>query len=189
MARKPSLATDDILSSIQTIRGQRVILAPDLARLYGVETKRLNEQVKRNLERFPRDFMFQVTRAEMVIPSRSQSATLKKGENTKYLPYAFAEHGAIMAANVLNSPRAVAMSVFVVRAFIQQRDVLAANAEILKRIAQIDKELLLHDSALRDIYHRLQPLLQPPPDPPRPKIGFRETAPRYGKRRAPSQLR
>jgi hypothetical protein len=114
---------------------------------------------------------------------------LKKGENTKYLPYAFTEHGAIMAANVLNSPRAVAMSVFVVRAFIQQRDVLAANAEILKRIAEIDKELLLHDSALRDIYHRLQPLLQPPPDPPRPKIGFRETAPRYGKRRAPLQLR
>jgi hypothetical protein len=173
MTKKPALATEDILSSIQTIRGQRVILAADLAKLYGVETKRLNEQMRRNPDRFPRDFVFQITRTEWVACSRSQSATLKPGKNTKYLPYAFTEHRAIMAANVLNSPRAVAMSVFIVRAFIQQRDVLAANAGILKRIAEIDKELLTHDSALRDIYHRLQPLLQPPaPHAPRKKIGF-----------------
>ena len=183
MAKKPRLSTDDILSCIVTIRQKRVILASDLAKLFGVETKRLNEQVRRNLDRFPADFVFELTAAEQVEHSRSQSATLKRGHNTKYRPYAFTEHGAIMAANVLNSPRAVAMSVFVVRAFVQQRDVLAANADILKRIAEIDKELLLHDSALRDIYHRLQPLLQPPPDPPRPRIGFRETSPQYGTRR------
>jgi hypothetical protein len=169
---KSTISTDDILSSILTLRGQRVILAADLAKLVGVETKRLNERVSRNPERFPRDFVFQVTAAEFVECSRSQSATLKRGGNIKYLPYAFTEHGAIMAANVLSSPRAVAMSVYVVRAFIQQREVLAANGAMLKRLAEIDKELLQHDTALRDIYHRLQPLLQPPPDPPRKKIGF-----------------
>jgi hypothetical protein len=97
---------------------------------------------------------------------------LNRGGNTKYRPYAFTEHGAIMAANVLNNPRAVAMSVYVVRAFIQQCEVLAANGAMLKRLAEIDRELLQHDTALRDIYHRLQPLLQPPPDPPRKKMGF-----------------
>lgn len=172
MKKKSALATEDILSSILTIRGQRVILAADLARLFGVETKRLNEQVRRNRERFPTDFIFQLTAAEMVETLRSQSATLKQGQHLKYRPYAFTEHGAIMAANVLNSPQAVAMSVYVVRAFIQQREVLAANASLLKRLAEIDKTLLLHDSALRDIYQRLQPLLQPAPEPPRKKIGF-----------------
>ena len=173
---KSKISTEDILSSILTIRGQRVILAADLAKLFGVETKRLNEQVRRNLERFPQDFIFQLTAAEKVEASRSQSATLKQGQNIKYRPYAFTEHGAIMAANVLNSPQAVAMSVYVVRAFIQQREIIASNAAILKRLAEIDKTLLLHDSALRDIYQRLQPLLQPPPEPPRKKIGFHAVA-------------
>lgn len=94
-----------------------------------------------------------------------------------------------MAANVLNSPQAVAMSVFVVRAFIQQREVLSANADIFKRLAEIDQKLLLHDTALRDIYLRLQPLLQPPADPPKPTIGFHETAPAYGSRRRVAALR
>jgi hypothetical protein len=103
-----------------------------------------------------------------------------QGANIKHLAYAFTEHGAIMAANVLNSPQAVAMSVYIVRAFVQQREALTANEAILKRLAEIDKTLLLHDKALRDIYQKLLPLLQPPPDPPRPKIGFREKSPRYG---------
>jgi len=106
-----------------------------------------------------------------------------QGANIKHLPYAFTEHGAIMAANVLNSPQAVAMSVFIVRAFVQQREVIAANDAILKRLAEIDQTLLMHDKALRDIYQKLLPLLQPPPDPPKPKIGFREKSPRYGLRR------
>jgi hypothetical protein len=169
---KPALSTDNILSSILTIRDQRVILAADLAKLYGTETKKLNQQIKRNFERFPRDFVFQLTAVEKVEALRSQNVTLEKGSHHRYLPYAFTEHGAIMAANVLSSPRAVAMSVYVVRAFIQQREVLAANGAILKRLAEIDRELLQHDAALRDIYHRLQPLLQPPPDAPRKKIDF-----------------
>jgi hypothetical protein len=178
-----ALSTDNILPLIQTIRGQRVILAADLAKLYGVRTLRLNEAVKRNKVRFPTDFMFQLSRAEALAHSRSQFAILNaQGANIKHLPYAFSEHGAIMAANVLNSPQAVAMSVYIVRAFVQQRDAISANDAILKRLAEIDQTLLLHDKALRDIYQKLLPLLQPPPDPPKPKIGFRETAALYGAR-------
>jgi len=166
-----------ILSLIQTIRGQKVILANDLAKLYGVETKQLNQQIKRNIGRFPTDFVFQLTmdEADAHQRSRSQIVTLKKGHNIKYRPFAFTEHGAIMAANVLNSAKAVAMSVYVVRAFIQQRDVLAVNGTILKRLAEIDKTLLQHDAVLRDVYEKLVPLLHPPPDPPRKKIGFHAT--------------
>jgi hypothetical protein len=182
MSESP-LSTDYILPLIQTIRGQRVILASDLAKLYGVTTKRLNEQIRRNKSRFPSDFMFQLTRLEELERSRSQIATLKRGANLKYAAYAFTEHGAIMAANVLNSPQAVAMSVYIVRAFVQQREVLSANDAILKRLAEIDKTLLLHDSALRDIYQKLLPLLQPPPETPRPRIGFREKPARYGLRK------
>jgi len=104
--------------------------------------------------------------------SRSQIATLKRGQNIKYLPYAFTEHGAIMAATVLNSPEAVKMSVFVVRAFVQMREQLAANTTILKRLAEIDKTLLEHDKALSVIWRQIQPLLMPPPAPPKPRIGF-----------------
>jgi hypothetical protein len=181
---KKDLSTQDILPLIHTLRSQRVILAADLAGLYGVETRHLNQQVKRNSERFPTDFMFQLTAAEVEAlgVSRSQNVILKQGHNVKYLPYAFTEHGAIMAANVLSSAQAVSMSVYVVRAFIQQREVLAVNETILKRLADIDKTLLQHNSALRDIYQKLLPLLQPPPDPPRPKIGFREPRVRYGSR-------
>jgi hypothetical protein len=179
------LSTDNILPLIQTIREQRVILAADLAKLYGVQTKQLNQQIKRNRQRFPSDFVFQLTAREVdeLKALRSQFVTLKQGQHQKYLSYAFTEHGAIMAANVLNSRQAVAMSVYIVRAFVQQREVLAANDAILKRFAEIDKTLLLHDKALRDIYQKLLPLLQPPPEEPKPRIGFREIAPRYGVRR------
>jgi hypothetical protein len=136
-----SLSTQNILPLIHTIRGLRVILASDLARLYSVPTKRLNEAVKRNKGRFPTDFMFQLTAAEWdkLKILRSQIAILRHGEHQKYLPYAFTEHGAIMAANVLNSPQAVAMSVYIVRAFIQQREVMATNETILKRLAKSTK--------------------------------------------------
>jgi hypothetical protein len=177
-------ATDNILPLIQTIRGQRVILAADLAKLYGARTLRLNEAVKRNKVRFPTDFMFQLTVAEWdeAKSLRSQNAILKQGQHQKYRPYASTEHGAIMAANVLNSPQAVAMSVYIVRAIVQQRDAIAANEAILKRLAEIDQTLMVHDEVLRDIYQKLLPLLQPPPDPPKPQIGFREVAPKYGRK-------
>jgi len=164
-----------IESLIVNIRSQKVILDADLAEIYDVPTKVFNQAVKRNAERFPEDFRFRLTlaEAEEVRRSRSQFVTLKRGQNIKYLPHAFTEHGAIMAATVLNSPEAVAMSVFVVRAFLQMREHLAANAAILKRLAEIDKTLLEHDSALRTIWAKLQPLLLPPPDPPKRRIGFK----------------
>ena len=161
-------------SLILTVRGHKVLLDADLADIYGVPTKVFNQAVKRNAERFPEDFCFQLTleEAEAVQRSRSQIVTLKRGQNIKYMPHAFTEHGAIMAATILNSPEAVAMSVFVVRAFMQMREQLAANAAILKRLAEIDRTLLEHDSALRTIWTKLQPLLAPS-EPPRKRIkGF-----------------
>jgi hypothetical protein len=113
-----------------------------------------------------------LSRVKVTVNSRSQLVTLKRGQNIKYLPFAFTEHGALMAANILNSPRAVAMSVYVIRAFVKMREDQAANAAILKRLAEIDKTLLLHDAALREIFENLRPLLAPPPAAPKPEIGF-----------------
>ncbi len=162
----------DIARLIYPLRDRRVILDADLALLYGVETRALVQAVKRNADRFPEDFLFQLT-LEETAALRSQIVISKPGRGgRRYLPYAFTEHGALMAATVLNSPRAVAMSVYVIRAFVKMREDLAANASVLKRLAEIDKALLLHDGALRDIYQKLRPLLEPPPAPPKPEIGF-----------------
>jgi hypothetical protein len=182
-----------ISSLILNLRRQKVILDADLADFYGVPTKRLNEQVKRNADRFPEDFMFQLTAEEWknlksqfvtsssevsqiegVLTNWSQIATSStRHRGAAYRPLAFTEHGAIMAATILNSSEAVAMSVFVVRAFIQMREHLVANSAILRRLAEIDKTLLEHDSGLRAIWKKLQPLLAPPPEPPRRRIkGF-----------------
>jgi hypothetical protein len=159
---------------IYTIRGVRVILDLDLAALYGVPTKRLNEQYRRNRKRFPEDFAFQLTSGE-ADSLRSQIATSRSHGGRRYRPYAFTEHGALQAANILNSANAVRMSVFVIRAFVKIREQLVTNAAILKRLAEIDKTLLVHDSALRDLYQKLLPLLSPPPEPPRRRIGFHQS--------------
>jgi hypothetical protein len=174
-----------IESLILTFRGERVLLAADLGAIYDVETRTLTQAVKRNEERFPADFVFQLTADEFAALKsdslvsgdghaalRSQIVILKRGQHAKYPPYAFTEHGAIMAATVLNSPQAVAMSVYVVRAFIRMREHLVANAQIFKRLAEIDKTLLEHDSVLRDIYRKLLPLLQPAPVATKRRIGF-----------------
>jgi hypothetical protein len=172
--KKAIAAIEQLESLILTIRGQKVMLDADLACIYGAPTKRLNEQVKRNCDRFPEDFVFQLTQDEAVtlLHSRSQFATLKRGQNIKYRPYAFTEHGAIMAANVLNSPRAVAMSVYVVRAFVRLRGELAATLTLEKRLAEIERMLIGHDAALRDLYQKIRPLLLPPTEPNRKGIGF-----------------
>jgi hypothetical protein len=172
------------------LRGRRAMLDVDLARLYSVSTGRFNEAFKRNRDRFPEDFAFQVSAQELAnlrsqIAISSSQVHESSGESAvrsqvmarshggrRYLPWAFTEHGALMAATVLNSPQAVAMSVYVVRAFVQIRDRLAANLALVKRIAEIDRTLLEHDTALRDIYRKLLPLLEPPPDPPARRIGF-----------------
>jgi hypothetical protein len=158
---------------ILLIRGRRVVLDSDLAPIYGVKTGRFNEAIKRNLKRFPEDFAFVVDQAEFQeLISQNAISKPARGGRTK-LPRVFTEHGALMAASVLSSERAIAMSVYVIRAFVDMRDKLAANVAILKRLAEIDKNLLLHDAALRDIYQKLLPLLAPSPDPPRRQIGFR----------------
>jgi len=181
---------------ILTIRDQKVVLDSDLAAVYGVSTRVLNQALRRNMRRFPADFAFRLSnpeqeamRSQIVIASsgtadirsqivtgsvermRSQIATRSK-RNIRYRPWVFTEHGALQAANILRSDRAIAMSVYVIRAFIEQREKLAVNAAILKRLAEIDKTLLEHDTALRDIYQELLPLLAPPPEPPRRQIGF-----------------
>ena len=180
------VSAGDITRLIRSIRDQRVILDNDLAAVYRVTTKRLNEQYRRNLGRFPEDFAFQLTPEEwgalrsqyatgspVALVNRSQNATgSQKHRDPRFPPLAFTEHGALMAANILNSPRAVTMSVYVIRAFVKMREDLAANAAILKRLAEIDKTLLLHNGALREIYQKLRPLLEPPPPPPKPEIGF-----------------
>ena len=164
---------------ILTFRHQRVILDSDLAAIYGVTTKRLNEQVKRNLKRFPPDFIFQLTKEEYAV-LRSQFATLKSGSgrHRKFLPYAFTENGAVMAANVLNSPQAVRMSVHVVRAFIQMRALLSGSAglalELRKLEARLTARLDSHESAIIEVLRRVMVLLDPPPLPPGPEksMGF-----------------
>ena len=156
-----------ITEAIQEIRGQRVLIDSELAALYGVTTKRLNEQVKRNLARFPGDFMFQLTVEEAEV-LRSQIATLKRGrgEHRKYAPFAFTEHGAIQAANVLNSRRAVEMSIYVVRAFVKLRSVMAANVELARRLdepeARIEKKLTRHDEAIAAMLSAIRELMKPP---------------------------
>lgn len=181
--RAQIIPAESVESRILTIRGQKVILDSDLAAIYGVTAKRLNEQVKRNPKRFPADFLFQLTRqeAEIALRSRSQFATLKRGQNIKYLPYAFTENGAVMAANVLNSPEAVRMSVFVVRAFVQMRELLSGSKELALELKKLETKLTdrldLHETAIVDVLRRIMELLDPPPAPsvPDKSMGFHIT--------------
>jgi hypothetical protein len=177
-----ALITKDVESLIITIRNQKVIIDRDLAEIYGVETRRLNEQVRRNPERFPEDFMFQLTKEEgdLWVRSRSQIATLKRGMNIKYLPYAFTEHGAIMAANVLSSPQAVRMSVFVVRAFVKLRELLSTHKELTYKLAQLERKLQNHDESIRSLVVAIRQLMAPPVPKRRP-IGFRAGDPENSK--------
>lgn len=189
---KPTQPVEGVEPLIFTFRRQRVMLDADLARLYGVGTKRFNEAFKRNRRRFPEDFAFRLTAEEFADlrsklfaastqPSDQSGETLNWSQfatssaarrGWTYRPWAFTEHGALMAANILRSMQAERMSVYVIRAFVRMRESLAADAVILKRLAEIDRTLLLHDVALRDIYRKLLPLLQPPADPPKRQIGF-----------------
>ena len=179
MSNQTLAVVTNITPLIRTIRGQKVILDSDLARIYCVPTKRLNEQVKRNAKRFPSDFLFQLA-AEEADSLRSQFATLKsgRGQHRKFLPYAFTENGAIMAANVLNSPEAVRMSVFVVRAFVKMRELLGGTKELARQLADLEKKLTArldrHEVAIVEVLRRVMDILDPPPlpEPPRRQIGF-----------------
>lgn len=180
---------------IRVIRGHKVILDADLAELYDVPIKRLNEQVKRNLERFPEDFMFALTQEEWE-SLRSQIATLKsgRGQHRKYLPYVFTEHGAIMAASVLNAPRAVEVSIYVVRAFIRLREALTSNQELATKLDALEQKTELLSlkqetfagntrGQLKQVFETLRQLMAAPADPPKRPIGFVESGSKAAKKK------
>jgi hypothetical protein len=181
-------ATEDITTLIVTVRGKRVILDRDLARIYGVPTKRLNEQVRRNADRFPGDFAFVLTdqevtnlRSQIATSSfddtRTQSATTSHG-GRRYRPYVFSEHGVIMVANVLRSRHAIQMSVFVVRAFVRMRQMLIEQRGLARKLAELEKELTarldIHETAINEMFTQIRRLLSPPSESEAPKrrIGF-----------------
>jgi phage regulator Rha-like protein len=166
-------------SKIIVMRGRKVILDSNLAELYGVEVKRLNEQVKRNAERFPADFVFRVKEEDLRSQIATSKANARKGRNgetrgrggRRYRPYAFTEHGAIMAATVLNSKRAVEMSIFVVRAFVRMREALATNHKIVAKLNDLEQRLENHDADIQDIVEAIREMMRPPA-PTGKKIGF-----------------
>jgi hypothetical protein len=180
---RPSRNTIPIESVIHTVRGEKVILDVDLARIYGVTTKRLNEQVKRNIRRFPTDFAFRLSKVELehltgqMVKSdgtgnRSQIATgSQKHRDPRFLPYAFTEHGALMAANVLNSSQAVEMSVHVIRAFVQMRRMLAAHKELTRQLSELEGKIGKHDEQIQVIIDAIRQLMAPPPRK-KSRIGF-----------------
>ena len=172
-----------VSSKIVVLRNQKVILGVDLAELYGVSVKRLNEQIKRNARRFPLDFLFRLTRAEDK-NLRSQNATSSSAHGgRRYLPYAFTEHGAIMAATVLNSKRAIEMSIFVVRAFVQMRQALVVNQHIVSKLAELEARIESHDADIQDLVEAIRELMAPPPANHR-RIGFEAPASTKTKARA-----
>jgi hypothetical protein len=167
---------EHIASSILVLRHQKLILDATLANLYGVSTKALNQAVKRNAERFPEDFMFRLTRAEAEALNRSQIVTgSQKYRDPRFLPCAFTEHGAIMAATVLRSPRAIEMSLYVVRAFVKLREMLASNTELATRLNELEERIVkrfgTYDQAIAGILNTLRELMNTPSPKSRP-IGF-----------------
>jgi len=157
---------------ILVVRGQRVMLDRDLAELYGVPTKRLNEQVRRNIKRFPEDFMFQLTWEEAIF-SRSQFATLKHGKNIKYLPYAFTEQGVAMLSSVINSERAIQVNIAIVRVFVRLKQVLATHKELAAKLKELEQEVGKHSKLIIEIFEIIKQLTQPLKSKQKPQIGFR----------------
>jgi hypothetical protein len=165
-----------VSSKILVLRNQKVILDADLAELYGVPVKRLNEQLKRNPQRFPPDFLFTLTRAEYH-NLRSQNATSSSTHGgRRYLPKAFTEHGAIMAATVLNSKRAIEMSVLVVRAFVQMRQAMAASQRVMSKLSELETRLDSHDAEIQELVEAIRELVTPLPANDR-RIGFELPSP------------
>lgn len=179
---RTSIPIERIENSILLIRGHRVILDSVLADLYAVQRKRLNEAVRRNIRRFPADFMFQLTRGEND-SLRSQFATLKRGQHSKYPPYAFTEQGVAMLSSVLNSPRAIEVNIEIMRAFVRLRSILSGHKDLTKKLAKLERRISVHDEDIQAIFDAIRRLMTPP-DPKTRKIGFlvRERPASYGKK-------
>ena len=181
MVEQAIIPINQIAATILEIRGKKVIVDSDLARLYGTTTKRLNEQIKRNMDRFPEDFMFQLSEDEYAsLRSHFATSKIKRG-GRRYLPFVFTEHGAVMAASVLNTPKAVEVSVYVIRAFIQQRALLAAHGELALKLERLEKKLIVsfnlqedrlddHESQLEEIIETIRAMQRQHTHRP---IGFR----------------
>ncbi len=172
-ATSAPLSIGEIAQRIHLIRGQRVVIDTDLAAFYGETTKRFNQQVNRNRARFPDDFMFQLNEQEFAA-LRLQFATLKtgRGQHRKYLPYVFTEHGAIMVATLLNSPRATELSVYVVRAFVELRGMLISNRELAGKVHALERKVSVHERNIAELVDSMAELLAAPPSPPKRPIGF-----------------
>jgi len=200
MAKRPKspIPIEQIDGMIRTIRGARVMLDRDLAKIYGVPTKAFNQAVKRNRQRFPEDFMFRLTLEEAKVlqasrsqtatssrltdPLRSQTVTSSQRGGPRYLPYAFTEYGALMAANILNSARAVQMSIFVVRAFAKMREALRGTPELARKLSELERKLTdrldVHEAAIVQVLREVMQILNPPPEPKpatRRRIGFHQS--------------
>lgn len=192
MAKKSqSVPLERIEQSILLIRGQKVLLDRDLAVLYGVETKNLNKAVRRNIERFPADFMFQLTAAETEdwVRSRFQFGTLKRGSNVKYAPYAFTQEGVAMLSSVLASPRAVQVNIGIMRAFVRLREMLSLHKELAHKLAALERKIVNHDESIQTLFEAIRQLMTPP-EAPKKEIGFhmKEDGVPYRIKRKPSRV-
>ena len=180
MAKTAMVVANKVDSKIFVLRGQRVILDRDLAELYGVPVRALNQQAKRNAKRFPPAFRFQLSPHELKILRSQNVISSERHGGARYLPYAFTEHGAIMAATVLNSERAIEMSVFVVLAFVRMRRAIADNRNVLTKLAQLEHRLEGHDADIQDLMNAIRELMSPP-EPTRTRIGFEAPSETSGK--------
>ena len=166
-----AIIQEKIVDKIHLVRGLKVMIDKDIAELYGVETKRLKEQVNRNINRFPSHYMIELTKDEYE-SLRSQNATLKQGAHTKYLPYAFTEHGVLMLANVLKSGRAIEMSIKIIDVFVKLREMLLTHTDILLKLEILEKQVVQNSDEIRTIFEALKQLLNPPQES-RKRIGFK----------------
>jgi phage regulator Rha-like protein len=175
MAESSVIPVERIEKAILLIRGQKVMLDKDLALLYSVQAKVLNQAVKRNLSRFPDDFMFQLT-AEEGESLRSQIVTLKagRGQHRKYLPYAFTEQGVAMLSSVLNSDRAIEVNIAIMRAFVRLREIMSTHKDLARKLAELERKLGKHDEKFAVVFEAIRQLMAPPVAPAKPRIGFHQ---------------
>ncbi len=175
-----AIAVEIIATRILELKGKKVMLDRDLAKLYGVAAKVLNQAVKRNIKRFPEDFMFQLSweeleslRSQFVTLNKSNSGTSRRGKHIKYLPYVFTEHGVAMLSSVLNSERAIQVNILIMRAFTKLREILLTHKELAAKIEALEKKYAEHDETIKDIFEAIKQLLEPPLVKEKKVIGFR----------------
>lgn len=167
---KNEIAVELVATKIMLIRGKRVMLDCDLAEMYGVKTKVFLQSVKRNAKRFPDDFMYQLTKQEVVI-LRSQNVTSRWG-GRRYLPYVFTEQGVAMLSTVLNSERAIQVNIAIMRAFVKLRELLLTHKDLAQKLEELERKYQLHETDIQVIFEAIRKLLEPPPEPPKPRFGL-----------------